>query len=424
VNDLAPANPAASAVPPASAARPGTLRMIALGALGMGGPVVAGFVSGHAQAGFTIGLGALLLTASPGPGEGAPGAPAPGALPMLPPALAAVLGATAIAGHAWSDGAFVAVAGLAALASGYSRVLAGAAIRFIVYLVLSAGFLDGAPGHHGAAALVFGSGAIWNIGLRVMLAIRPPAGQQGRITSPVPTAAQRRAHFRRGLATLPGLQFPLRLVLGLSAATAFGLAWPGHHFHWIVLTVALLTQRPVETLPRKTIERLAGTFGGVLVAAVTLVVTSTVALAAFACLLAGLLPLARARSYLLYSMIATPLILLVLDMRRPVELALLTDRLVATFIGGGLVVVLNVLLGWFLRTSFSAEPTGRAVAATAPQRLGAGPVDDRGDAAAACQVRSSGGHPVASRIPSGGRSSSPLRPHQPEARACDGECPT
>ena len=94
----------------------------------------------------------------------------------------------------------------------------------------------------------------------------------------------------------------------------------------------------------KTAQRLIGTVGGVGAAGIILVgLSSTIALAVTACLLAILVPVARARSYLLYAIVVTPLILLVLDLGRPVALGLLADRLVATLAGGAIVVAGNIL---------------------------------------------------------------------------------
>ena len=52
--------------------------------------------------------------------------------------------------------------------------------------------------------------------------------------------------------------------------------------------------------------------------------------------LAILVPAARTRSYLLYSVVVTPLILLVLDLGRPIALGLLSDSayaLLASYLG-------------------------------------------------------------------------------------------
>jgi hypothetical protein len=309
----------------------------------MGVPVVAGWALGRPDAGFTVGLGAVLLAAAPVAAGTAGEAHGPVAAAV--PALLAVLAATAIAATPTPDTLLIAVVSLAALASGYSRPLAVAAIRFAVYLVLGAGLLDAAGAHRGATALVFGVGALWNIALRALLHDRAEAAPVAAARTPTP--AQRRAHFRQTLRTAAGWQFAVRLAAGLAVASALRHHWPERHFYWIMLTVALLTQRPIERLPVKTVERLLGTLAGVGATwLVVLAAPSGAALAVAVCALAAAVPVARARSYLLYSAVSTPLILLVLDLGRPIETALLTDRLVATLIGGAIVIAGNVAAEW------------------------------------------------------------------------------
>ncbi len=146
-------------------------RAVAVGALGMGVPVAVGAALGHVDAGVVIGLGAVLLAGAPA--ASAAGDPRPAT--AVVPALLAVVVATAIAGGPWTDPLLIGLTALAALASGYSRPLAVAAIRFAVYLVLSTGLLDAAGPHRAATALVFGLGALWNIALRALLHDPRPA---------------------------------------------------------------------------------------------------------------------------------------------------------------------------------------------------------------------------------------------------------
>lgn len=316
-------------------------RTILVAAFGMGVPVLAGWLLGYRDAGFTIGLGAVLLAGAPQSGAAAPREGHP--IQAVLPALLAVAVATFVGGRIWTDAAVILLAAVAGLLSGYSRPLAVASIRFGIYLVLSAGFLEGASSHRGLTALIFGLGALWNIVLRVLLSERAEAVEEAAPVRRTPIAAQRRAHFRKTLRTLDGWQFPLRLALGLGIASGIRHMWPAHHYYWILLTVALLTQRPIEHVPVKTMQRLIGTIAGVAVAAIILIsLSSYAALAVLACLLAILVPVARARSYLLYSVVVTPLILLVLDLGKPIALDLLSDRLVATLAGGAIVIAGNI----------------------------------------------------------------------------------
>lgn len=333
-------------------------RALAIGALGMGVPVAAGLLLGQPHAGFLIGLGAVLLAGGPTePGTETSGGKGARLLGMALPALAAVAAATLLARLAAPDTARILLITLAALAVNHSRPLAAAAIRFNIYLVLGGSLLDGGPGHGGSAALIFGLGALWNILLRLLLDKGRPAAPAAAPARRAPTPAQRRAYFRRQIRTLAGWQFPLRLAIGLGIASLLRHAFPAHHYYWIVLTVALLTEVRIEPLPTKTLQRLLGTLGGVALAWLLFALASgPVTLGIVAAILAALVAVARARSYLLYAILSAPLILLVLDLGKPVAAGLLIDRLVATLAAGAIVVALNLL---FERLPLTAPATPR-----------------------------------------------------------------
>lgn len=93
---------------------PVSVRMLLIAALGMGAPVVVGLMLKHAEAGFTIGLGAILLAGT----GGSTAAPPPPLSQTVAPALIAVAAATAIAGLPQPDIALVLLAAVAALLSG------------------------------------------------------------------------------------------------------------------------------------------------------------------------------------------------------------------------------------------------------------------------------------------------------------------
>ena len=221
---------------------------------------------------------------------------------------------------------------------------------FFFYLVLSLSLIEYAADHRGAA-LVFGLGALWNIAVRIMLVGR---GQKIELVpatpARVPTTAQRRAHWRRTMRELAGWQFPIRILIGLTAASVLRHIWPTHHYGWILVSVALLTQRPLEHVPIKITQRALGTALGVGVTwAILTGISSHLLLGALICLLATAAPIARARNYLVYSAIATPVILLVMDIGKPIETSLLSDRLVATLAAAAIVVAANAAMDWLLR---------------------------------------------------------------------------
>jgi len=329
-------------------------RTVLVAALGMTVPVLVGLALGRAETGFTIGLGAMLLAGETPAGDGAAQErPSPGSA-LLPAALA-VSAATLIASNpagdnGWADAAMIALAAVAAAISGYSRPVAVAAIRFIVYLVLSFTLIEGAGAHRGWAALVFGLGALWNLAVRMLLAGKREPVEAPATAARQPTPAQRRAYWRRTMATLAGWQYPIRVVIGLGLASLLRHLYPAHHFAWIVLTVALLTQRPLEHLPVKITQRAVGTALGVgltwliLTEAPRAGAYAALAIGVLICVLATVAAVARARNYLAYAVAATPVILLVVDFSRKVETPLLVDRLLATLIGAAIVVALNLAL--------------------------------------------------------------------------------
>ncbi|SFJ20645.1 Fusaric acid resistance protein-like [Sphingomonas sp. NFR04] len=316
---------------------------MAIGALGMAVPVAFGLLLGQPHAGFLIGLGAVLLAGGPAEASSTGGGRTTRLLATALPALAAVATATLLARLPAPDPAMILTVAIAALSVNYSRPLAGAAIRFNIYCVLGMTLIEGSAGHGAGGALVFGLGALWNILLRLLLDLRGSTESASADARRQPSPAQRRAYLRKQLRSLAGWQFPLRLAIGLGIASLLRHAFPAHHFAWIVLTVALLTEHAIAHLPVTTVQRLLVTIGGVALAWLLFTVAhGPIALGIVAAVLAMLVPVARARSSLLYATLSAPLILLVIDIGQPVAPGLLVDRLVATLIGGAIVVALNL----------------------------------------------------------------------------------
>lgn len=165
-----------------------------------------------------------------------------------------------------------------------------------------------------------------------------PAGATPR----QPTFHQKFDRWKRIMRTWEGWNYAVRLGVCLILAFAIERLWPDHHLHWVGLTIALLTSRKAETTTLKTTQRVLGTAIGVLLAwlglrsglpAWGLVVATGV--------LAGARSLLRGRHYLAYSVVMTPLVMLIIDSGQPPELALLIDRLMATALGGLLVVIVS-----------------------------------------------------------------------------------
>ena len=315
--------------------------LVAIAALGMAVPVFVGLLLGHVEAGLTIGLGAVLLA---GPPEDAGSERHRDLVVAMLPALLAILAALLASAAPWPDIGVILLAAVSGFVSGYSRPVAVAAIRFGVYLVLCAGFLDGVADHRPLAAAIFATGALWNMTLRALIMHVGPRLVDAPDAQRAPGLARRFAYFRNTLRSLDGWQFPSRLVLGLALGSLIRHLFPTHHFYWIMLTVALLTERPIAHVPVKTAQRVLGTIAGVGIAAVArAVLTPQLGLPIFLCALAAALPVARVGSYLVYASLTTPLILLLLDFGTTLAPRLLTDRLLATLIGGTVVIMLNLI---------------------------------------------------------------------------------
>jgi uncharacterized membrane protein YccC len=155
---------------------------------------------------------------------------------------------------------------------------------------------------------------------------------------------QRLLRWRRALARLTGWQYALRLMICLSIAGLLRWLWPNHHMHWVALTVALLAEWQIDAFPVRTTQRALGAALGVLATGVLLIATPPAWLLVAAMgVLAGLRPLLRARNYLAYSAVMTPLIILLLDAGRAPDIGVLIDRLVATLIGAALVIATNLM---------------------------------------------------------------------------------
>jgi type IV secretory pathway VirB3-like protein len=316
---------------------------------GMAGPVLVGAAMGDLPMGLAASLGGLAL-----------GGLAPRStlkiqiaelIAALAPLAAASLAAALISGHDWATGAaMMALAAVAAAIGGYSRPMAVATTRFIVFLAIVVNVADATPQPIALVVLIM-AGALWTACLSLVLgavarALRRDDPRANAVAPPAATAAQKTARWRRSLASLSGWQYTLRLAAGLGVAEALRRHWPDHHFYWIGLTVALLTQRRIEAIPVKTTQRALGTALGVVAASLFIAYSPPAwSLALGIGLLAGVRPLLRARNYLIYSAVMTPLIVLILSGGRPLESGVLIDRLIATLVAAALAILANWIAG-------------------------------------------------------------------------------
>ncbi len=296
-------------------------------------PVITGELTAHAAWGLAIGMGAALLSAGAGDQRAEERFPV-GPLP------AAMVLSIATSWTPWPVPVTLALVASAALLSGYSRPAGQFAMRFAIYLVLATTMIRSAPDHAPWGAGLFALGGLWGLAVQRVLGVRRVAVESSVEGRRVPGPRR----LRHSLTSFASWQFALRLVLGLALGWALSAAWPGHHWDWIALTVALLTRRQIEPLPARTAQRVAGTALGVGLAWLLMQISASNALHAGAVIvLAMAVGPARRRSYFAYSVLATPLILAAIDLGPASGDQVLVERLIATIAGGAIVIAGNLL---------------------------------------------------------------------------------
>jgi len=311
-------------------------------AFGMAGPVALAAALGHVEAGMAAATGALAVSGS-GLGLSRRARRADLAWGLAAALLALGFGVL-IAGHGPATRvALVALAGVAAVLGGLSRPAAVAATRFILFLVIATNL--GEAGRPLALFILASQGALWTALLIVVFGrLSPRAPDIEEPPAPGLTLLARR--WASQLRTWPAWRYPARITLCLALAEALAAAWPHHHGRWITLTVAILVRRQGVEALLMTTQRALGVFVGVLAAGLLVVWRPPLmALTLGVAVLAGARPLLRTRSYVAYSAVMTPLVILLLDLGAPPTTGLLADRMLATLAGALLVIATERPLG-------------------------------------------------------------------------------
>jgi len=315
---------------------------MAVTALGMGVPILIGVLVGHPRIGLAASLGAMWVGNAP---RGASLAEHWRTVrDIVLAAIGAAIAAALIAHHGWwSDVGLVLIAGMAALLGGFSRPAAAASQRFVVFVTIGLGIATQAPDRL-LLTILIAEGAIW--AALCALAVGA-AARRWRIGAIAPTEPRSGASFaqlyrrwRRLLASVAGWVYPLRLTACLACAVVLREAMPQHHYSWIAVAVALLTQRQGDRLVVKVLQRAMGVAAGVMATeAIASRPLPGWALVIVISALAATSPWLRKRSYVAYTAATTPLILLLTSGGGTIPPGLLIDRLVATLIAAGLVII-------------------------------------------------------------------------------------
>ncbi|MBN7755575.1 FUSC family protein [Nitratireductor aquimarinus] len=138
-------------------------------------------------------------------------------------------------------------------------------------------------------------------------------------------------------------------VLALCVCIAFATRWvnDGNHWYWTPLTVIIVLRPDLGSIFVRSVHRVIGTVLGVLVGVAAFALfPKGIALVCVLAVLAGILPWAAQRAYWMATFVATPMVLILIDITSPG--AGTTDyglqRLVDTLIGGAIILV----FGYFI----------------------------------------------------------------------------
>ena len=318
-----------------------------IGGLGFVGPILLAALLGDLPLGLAASAGSLPI-GTVAAGRSAGDQTRNVALALAPTLSAAAL-AVALADAGWQGKVVVVgLAGIAALLGGYSRTAAIVTTRFTLFLIITLSLAAATP-HRLLLMLLLSGGAIWTALLWLLFGILARA--TGNTVPEIavgsqlpPTSEEKLMRWRASLRQFAGWQYAAKLMLCLAAAAVLDLGYPDHHLHWISLTIVLLAQRRVDLMPVKITQRALGAGLGGIVAGLCVAARPPVwVLIAGIGLIASTRPLLKARHYLSYSAMMTTLIVLMMDFEQPLEQAVLTDRTLATCIGGSLVVIANLV---------------------------------------------------------------------------------
>jgi len=315
---------------------------MAVTALGMGAPILIGVLAAHPRIGLAASLGAMWVGNAP---RGASLVEHWRTVrDIVLAAIGAAVAAALIARHGWgSDIALVLVAGTAALLGGFSRPAAVASQRFITFVTIGLGVATHASDRI-LLTILIAEGAIWAALCALGVGAAARRWRIGQLVPPEPRSsanlAQLYRRWRKLTATIGGWIYALRLMACLACAVLLREAMPEHRYSWIAVAVALLTQRQSDGLVVKVLQRAIGVGAGVIATeAVASGPLAGWALVAVIAALAAASPWLRKRSYVAYTAATTPLILLLTSGGETIAQGLLLDRLVATLIAAGLVIV-------------------------------------------------------------------------------------
>jgi hypothetical protein len=307
-------------------------------AVGMATPVIIGAATGHIAAGMTAALGGLAMSEVGDTGSASQRVA--DVLKCLAAVMLAVLLGTFVTRRGLPGAvAMVASAALASALGSTSREAAKATMKFTIFMAIAT-YATWPGGRAPSMVLDFGLGAAWAgcAALVLSVAFHVVTRALGTAAAQVQAPAAARLPWPRRLVRAASRHeawsYTLRLVTALVAAQLVRAVWPSDHAYWVVVTAALVVTRATAGTHVRALQRTLGTLLGVVVGTLLLAAHAPtwMVLTAIA-LIAGLRPLLKARNYLAYSAVMTPLVVMLLEFGRPFDPSILVERLLATIAG-------------------------------------------------------------------------------------------
>jgi uncharacterized membrane protein YccC len=138
-----------------------------------------------------------------------------------------------------------------------------------------------------------------------------------------------------------GRTFVIRLMACMAVAGVVSEVLPLQRSYWVTLTVAIVLKPDYGSVFARAVQRGIGTIVGAVAGAVLLVLFHGAWLLIPFGVLAALLPYGRDRNYGLMATFLTPLVVVLVDLLRPVGWRLAGDRLIDTLVGCTIVLLVG-----------------------------------------------------------------------------------
>lgn len=228
------------------------------------------------------------------------------------------------------------LAGIAAgILSNIGHALSLGALQFLLLASIALG-VPSIASFWQPAALYLAGAAFYALVLGAEVLMRGWRAQDATVGAAAPNPPEARIQLAPALA----------LALCLGAAYSAHWFYEAAHWFWIPLTVGLVMKPDLGPIRDRSLQRIIGTVGGVAIGALILGhVQKGYLFVLIMALLAGALPWAMQKSYVLQAVFLTPLILMLVDVIIPgagdADFGL--QRLLDTAIGSAIVILLGYL---------------------------------------------------------------------------------